>query len=1365
MRRFFFRLSCLMLILIGMAVCIGVDAFAATASDVAPIAEGYYAGHHYAVYNIGMTWPAAKLFCEKMGGHLATISSSGENKYLSDFIKSNGIHTAYFGYTDEAQEGTWVWVTGEKITYTNWHSGEPNNDMVGENYAEFYWSFDDGTWNDGDFGGYTGSDSTNFICEWDTNKSDQYMILVVDENGDPIEDATVAFESKDSKQTGIDGIAYFDAYTAFSAANPVITVSKDGYLSWTNKNTNWTKSASRFETVILYPASAGTMKLKSALYSNFSDMSLSTNLLTTTKKISLGNDAFLTGDMDFGNFYVTVRANKVGNVSEYQLWQGRKKIATSASGKFSLNSDSFAKGGDCFIRVVGTDGTKTDTHINLTFTEEKVNKVNSISLTGKAISIAVSDDVPFVGGSKLNLSMPITVPVTFAVDEEKISIGFNVNVAGGKSEKEQIKAAKDMISDMKSLNGLDMFRRHDNMMSGGQVRKYNSLIKDTNQWKFFKNGSVSVLGYAEVDHGGTKAKGAIMVVGKIDVASYDFNTWCVVVPVTVQFKFGVEGTLTGEISYDINTSTLDGGVRFTPSATLTAFGGIGVSKLAGVGVYGSAKLLGDFSILPQPMVNKVDLTGELGVKAYLAWLTYEKPFAYNTWHLYTGNTARGMPLNEDLEVIDPNGNVASTEEVLYRQLISGMYDASQYKRADLSYLADETDLMGASAEPERTARATDAQATFTSLIKNTYRNAQPVMVAADDALYAAFLRADASTGNVATVVSRYDGENWDTAVAVSEDDILDGTPSLLYDGTNLWLAYARTDSGYDPDSLLSYAQSQQIVVGRVNKSTLKFTQSKAYSCSGYGHMQSLKLVGGKPTLVYVDSTVTDDNSVLWPEANAIYKATCSGTTWGSATLVKKVNKVVSEITVGEKDGALAIGCVLDEDGYYDTNTDRNVYILTGGTLSLVAEGCDGLEFGALPGTTKDVFLWIEGDTIRTSNGKSVTVPGLTGGYKVVGDSIYYSATTEAGAELSVIKYVNGGWTEPMKLTDGTGYFEDLNVVTMNGEDYALGMYANVKIGEDAITDKKDLVWTKVASVSDIRIDDVEYTVDGIAAGDSVPVKVTVTNAGDHAVTSLRVSLKGGETVTYEDVDMAVGASAEVNVTLTCPEELTQIKIHIREKSWTDYNPDDNTVYVPLGYPDMTVTMAQQQIGQKTTIYAYVGNEGVGMGSGTVTFVGPDGEVLGEKFFSNVQPGDIVVASVDFDWESYAADRLDVGAELTLKQEDLYDYNNTATLHIMYNGHRKDETPDMVLPKALEKISAGAFMGGVFKSVKIPEGVTFIGNKAFAECPNLVQIEIPASVTVIATDAFEGTDGFVIYCPKGSYAETFAQYYKYMYVAE
>lgn len=66
------------------------------------------------------------------------------------------------------------------------------------------------------------------------------------------------------------------------------------------------------------------------------------------------------------------------------------------------------------------------------------------------------------------------------------------------------------------------------------------------------------------------------------------------------------------------------------------------------------------------------------------------------------------------------------------------------------------------------------------------------------------------------------------------------------------------------------------------------------------------------------------------------------------------------------------------------------------------------------------------------------------------------------------------------------------------------------------------------------------------------------------------------------------------------------------------------------------------------------------------------------------------------------------------------------------------TDELKLPDGLTRIEEGAFQGGAFQTVYIPDGCTSIGSKAFADCPNLRYVSYAAG-TEIAEDAFEGSD--------------------------
>ena len=89
------------------------------------------------------TWAQAKSIAEDNGGHLVVINDALENQFVKNALnKKDG----WIGLTDELVEGDFVWVNGDPTDYTNWRSGEPNNQQGKEHYARILRS--SGKWTD-----------------------------------------------------------------------------------------------------------------------------------------------------------------------------------------------------------------------------------------------------------------------------------------------------------------------------------------------------------------------------------------------------------------------------------------------------------------------------------------------------------------------------------------------------------------------------------------------------------------------------------------------------------------------------------------------------------------------------------------------------------------------------------------------------------------------------------------------------------------------------------------------------------------------------------------------------------------------------------------------------------------------------------------------------------------------------------------------------------------------------------------------------------------------------------------------------------------------------------------------------------------
>ena len=159
-------------------LCNSVIAFADTSASNNVF---YYNGHTYKVYDKSMDWSTAKAYCEKLGGHLATISSKEENDFVFSLIKERTKSIYWLGATCNTPDKKWQWVTGEVWNYKNWSSGNPDHYHHYEGYEEYLGILRVNSGNSGYASQWNdfinakiiwGGETTAFVCEWDnTNVS------------------------------------------------------------------------------------------------------------------------------------------------------------------------------------------------------------------------------------------------------------------------------------------------------------------------------------------------------------------------------------------------------------------------------------------------------------------------------------------------------------------------------------------------------------------------------------------------------------------------------------------------------------------------------------------------------------------------------------------------------------------------------------------------------------------------------------------------------------------------------------------------------------------------------------------------------------------------------------------------------------------------------------------------------------------------------------------------------------------------------------------------------------------------------------------------------------------------------------------
>ncbi len=1050
--------------------------------------------------------------------------------------------------------------------------------------------------------------------------SDDMAVRVVNEWGKGESRAAVTYVDQAGNTVKLTTDSYGYALLSKPSVTDTTLTVKKGERTWNGS----TAGRARYSEIML---PSDPHRLASALYSVKKDLSHPKDLLITTKTLNLKNDGNYIGDLTKGNFYLRCTALDPSLVSEYELWQNDKKIETSKDGVFSpLSVKSFSLGGGCFVRSIGKDGSKTDTKINLEFASNTVNEELALDWGMDEITFTVPDRIPFVGGSTVKSKMPMNFPVSTYFSENKVRLLINVNAAGGDTDDELFDEVRELIDDFKAFSGMDL----------KDAKALKPFIRDTSDAKFFKDGKLQVLGYLEGNYGENTATGQLLLQFSIKAFDGTYNTVVYVVPVTVQFTVELEAGLLGQISYDFNHKKWGGKAEFNVTPKLTAFGGIGYDKALSVGAYGKGELAFSINLIGEPHgLKTVDLTAELGLKAYVAFMEFSRAFAHQTWHLYTKNAASLYGEGESWN--------------------AGFGDASQYEVSDLSYLRQESQWLGGS----MSLLDAEARTTLTPLLTDTYRNARPTMISDGSSLYAAFVRADEESGARYVSVTRNHDGVWSAPVQADPDAILDSSPALCAapDGT-IWLAFARTTAD-SQDSLLTYAQNQEIVVGTIDPETLAFTEVTAYS-GDYVHAPLLTVLSGNPVLSWIDAPVTDENSVLTQSSGTICCAAMNGGSWGAASEIVTADGSVTDYAVGMENGAYAAAYAVDNTLYQVREGQAPA------VLSDVFTGA--VRYGLLPGTDAAAFLWNGENVLNSSDGTSVPVEGITSEFAVSGNHIYYSMDTDGSADLASLLYdtERETWSFPIVLTDGNRYLENLNVAEMNGQDYILGMHTAVAIGEDTVDDPKNLVFSAVQPVSDLCIEEAVCDTENPVPGDNARITLKLTNHGDHTVEAIKV-MRDGQTVTEMHMPgcgLVPGDSMVVGANITYPSKLTDYQFSVSEVDQDDYTPDDNTYTLSLGYADAAADLEYLQIGTRRSLLATIENRGVESAGGKIVFYDADGNAVEERSFENLAAGDQIVTEYTLDPDFAGINGGTVSAEVVLDQEEVYTYNNRATVTIL-----------------------------------------------------------------------------------------------------
>ncbi|XP_019906421.1 ladderlectin-like [Esox lucius] len=108
-----------------------------------------YNSHCYFYVSTKRTWSQAEQNCLSLEGNLVSILSAGENEAVKDLVfrATHSYPWTWIGGSDTNENRVWFWSDGAKFDYSNWASGEPNNQAGAEHCIQTDYE-GAGYWND-----------------------------------------------------------------------------------------------------------------------------------------------------------------------------------------------------------------------------------------------------------------------------------------------------------------------------------------------------------------------------------------------------------------------------------------------------------------------------------------------------------------------------------------------------------------------------------------------------------------------------------------------------------------------------------------------------------------------------------------------------------------------------------------------------------------------------------------------------------------------------------------------------------------------------------------------------------------------------------------------------------------------------------------------------------------------------------------------------------------------------------------------------------------------------------------------------------------------------------------------------------------
>ena len=792
------------------------------------------------------------------------------------------------------------------------------------------------------------------------------------------------------------------------------------------------------------------------------------------------------------------------------------------------------------------------------------------------VDFTIPENVPVLGGGDVSLDYG-TIPVTFKREDNTYRIGIGV----------QDMNKKDWTT----------FKKFVETQKESYRKGMNSLLASkfgTASMGMSVEPEMEAYGYVEgtiTKKNGVESAGGKLVVEIKGTAKQEWQTFVVVVPVVIKVK-GTAGTKADfSVGFDFNKSKVytKGKVELTlPSVRLT--GGIGVSYIADISVYGEAKNLVTVESDGKDNDVTASLEGALGVSAKALCFSYEKEFLNGSFdYLTTKKKSKARMYARALPKLEPEAKDYEIQRV----------DSSSW---DGSAVAEQT------AKPrsiKRAASAKNTSGTVTTLLSDVYASAKPQLLqtaSGKKLLIFTTDMGDRTTGNhTAVVYSIYNERGWSIPKLIDDDGTADFDAVAAVDGENVYVTWINAKRTFTPeeaeaeDFMTKLAAETEVQAAKIalNGNTGTVTKYPAITDNAIADLHPSITV--KNHVPYIAWNSNSANDILkGTGTNTVYLASLNGNAFTTKKLSEE-NKPVQSVAIGNLDNDVVTAYTLNS-GTEENPQVQLTAVNAKGRTTIAKNGQNvSPSFAKIDGSS--VLLWYAQDAEGSSLNYIDAIDGevesyieddavISADYTVVdgGDSQLLICSSEkenaeeAGRNLYAYVIRDGEVYEPVTLTDLEGYAAVPSGI-WNGTAYEyLFTRADVNITENTVKENTDLCITSVVPQSRLVIGDIDYTQEEVMpdadASITVPVKNNgLTNCGEGKVQIVY----NGNVIGQADLEAGItsGETQNVTVDLTVPEDAAA-KETLKVEAISDKNTTaDSTKNIQSAGSELALSVKQE----------------------------------------------------------------------------------------------------------------------------------------------------------------------------------------------